>query len=68
LAIFSVDIDGVPLQTGRDNLGGMLSRYANLAVLARLGNPDDLANVVLFLASDLSRFVSGVILNVDGGI
>src|SRR5207245_7824086 len=44
------------------------TRYANLAALARLGNPDDLANVVLFLASDLSRFVSGVTLNVDGGI
>jgi len=42
--------------------------YANLAALGRLGDPDDIANAVLFLASDLSRFVSGVTLNVDGGI
>jgi 3-oxoacyl-[acyl-carrier protein] reductase len=44
------------------------TRYVKLAALARLGNPEDIANVVLFLASDLSRFVSGVTLNVDGGI
>jgi NAD(P)-dependent dehydrogenase (short-subunit alcohol dehydrogenase family) len=43
-------------------------RYSNLAALGRLGNPDDIAGVVLFLASDLSRFVSGVTINVDGGI
>lgn len=44
------------------------ARYANLAALGRLGNPDDIAGVALFLASDLSRFVSGVTINVDGGI
>ncbi|HXG12481.1 MAG TPA: 3-oxoacyl-ACP reductase family protein [Gemmataceae bacterium] len=44
------------------------TRYANLAALARLGQPDDIADVVLFLASDLSRFVSGITINVDGGI
>ena len=43
-------------------------RYAKLAALNRLGQPDEVAGAVLFLASDLSRFVSGVILNVDGGI
>jgi NAD(P)-dependent dehydrogenase (short-subunit alcohol dehydrogenase family) len=44
------------------------TRYANLAALARLGASEDIADVVLFFASDLSRFVSGVTLNVDGGI
>jgi NAD(P)-dependent dehydrogenase (short-subunit alcohol dehydrogenase family) len=44
------------------------ARYANLAALGRLGAPDDLADVVLFLASDLSRFVNGACLYVDGGI
>ncbi len=43
-------------------------RYANMAALGRLGQPDDIASVVLFLASDLSRFVSGTTINVDGGI
>ena len=44
------------------------ARYANLAALARLGQADDIAGPVLFFASDLSQFVSGVTLNVDGGI
>ncbi len=44
------------------------SRYEKLAALGRLGKPEDIAGVVLFLASDLSRFVSGATINVDGGI
>lgn len=35
--------------------------------LARFGEPDDYALAVLFLASDMSRFVTGQILAVDGG-
>jgi 3-oxoacyl-[acyl-carrier protein] reductase len=43
-------------------------RYAQLAALGRLGHPEDVADAALFLASDAARFVSGVTLNVDGGI
>jgi len=43
-------------------------RYASMAALGRLGQGDDIAGVALFLASDLSRFVSGTTINVDGGI
>jgi 3-oxoacyl-[acyl-carrier protein] reductase len=43
-------------------------RYAQLAALGRLGRPEDVADAALFLASDAARFVSGVTLNVDGGI
>jgi 3-oxoacyl-[acyl-carrier protein] reductase len=43
-------------------------RYASMAALGRLGQGDDIADVALFLASDLSRFVSGATINVDGGI
>lgn len=32
------------------------------------GYPDDVANLVLFLACDESRFISGEIINVDGGV
>lgn len=36
--------------------------------LGRLCDPDDVARAVLFLASDLSAFITGVLLPVDGGI
>jgi 3-oxoacyl-[acyl-carrier protein] reductase len=39
-----------------------------MASLGRLGAPDDIANVALFLASDMSSFVSGATIAVDGGI
>jgi NAD(P)-dependent dehydrogenase (short-subunit alcohol dehydrogenase family) len=35
--------------------------------VGRLGKPDEIASVVLFLASDESDFVSGATWNVDGG-
>jgi 3-oxoacyl-[acyl-carrier protein] reductase len=36
-------------------------------ILGRLGQPEEIANVVAFFASDLSRHVTGQVLNVDGG-
>ena len=35
--------------------------------LARIGEPIDVANAALYLASDESNWVTGTILNVDGG-
>ena len=43
-------------------------RYSGLAALKRLGGPEEIADVALFLSSDHASFVSGVTLNVDGGI
>ncbi|HYP39625.1 MAG TPA: SDR family oxidoreductase, partial [Chloroflexia bacterium] len=34
----------------------------------RYGQPEDVANAVLFLASDLAAYVTGQVLNVDGGM
>lgn len=36
--------------------------------LGRLGQPDDVAGPILFLASDLARYVTGAALLVDGGM
>lgn len=35
--------------------------------LGRIGEPDDVANVALFLASDLSSYITGAVVEVSGG-
>lgn len=37
------------------------------AVLGRLGDPQDVANVVVFLCSELARHITGAVIPVDGG-
>ncbi len=34
--------------------------------LGRVGEPEDVANAFLFLASDLASYITGVVLSVDG--
>ena len=36
--------------------------------LKRFGTPDEVANTALFLASSASSYITGVELNVDGGM
>lgn len=40
---------------------------AKMVPLGRLGTPDDIANVALFLASDESTYLTGSIISADGG-
>ncbi len=41
--------------------------YETRSMLGRVGEPEDIANAALFLASDESRFMTGQIMTVDGG-
>ena len=44
------------------------SIYAQRVPLKRLATPDDVAKVVLFLASDEASYLTGVVLPIDGGV
>ncbi|WP_326645678.1 SDR family oxidoreductase [Streptosporangium sp. NBC_01755] len=43
-------------------------RYRTMTALGRLGEPEEVADVVLFLSSDRSRYMTGETVHVDGGI
>ena len=47
---------------------GLVERRANAVPMGRMGDAFDVANAAAFLASDVSRYVTGVELLVDGGI
>lgn len=62
-----------------DVVDGLFARYENRAVgekkrlvgeavpLGRMGQPDDIAEPCVFLASDAARYITAQTLNVDGG-
>ena len=43
-------------------------KLINSSALKRPAEPKDIANVALFLASELSSFVTGQVIRADGGI
>jgi 3-oxoacyl-[acyl-carrier protein] reductase len=51
--------DGVPSE--------VLDKAREQAVLGRLGDPQDVAGVVLFLCSEVARHITGTVIPVDGG-
>lgn len=44
------------------------AEYAKAIPLGRMGSPEDVANTVLYLASDLSSYITGQVIRVDGGL
>jgi len=46
----------------------MNERIANRTVFKRPGEPQDVANAIAYLCSDLAAYVTGVALNVSGGV
>ena len=58
-------LDGMAAGISRDELKQKLARQVPLG---EVGDPDDVAHAVLYLASDESKFMTGAELKLDGGI
>lgn len=75
LARFGVRVNAVspgPIQQTA-LLGGLFEgeigeKIAKLVPMRRLGTPEDVADVVAFFVSDDSRYLTGQILSIDGGL
>jgi NAD(P)-dependent dehydrogenase (short-subunit alcohol dehydrogenase family) len=54
-------------QATRTVVGGIADAMVSSLAIKRLGQPDDLVGACLFLLSDEARWITGQIVNVDGG-
>jgi NAD(P)-dependent dehydrogenase (short-subunit alcohol dehydrogenase family) len=61
-------IDTPLLQAAVAKDPGALERLAAAIPLGRLGRPEEVANLVLFLASDLAAYITGGVFIADGGL
>ncbi|MCH8310018.1 MAG: SDR family oxidoreductase, partial [Chloroflexi bacterium] len=55
------DATGATYEEAMDDLTGMIP-------MGRVGRPEELANMVVFLASDAASYITGATIQVDGGV
>jgi NAD(P)-dependent dehydrogenase (short-subunit alcohol dehydrogenase family) len=68
VAIAPTLIETPGIETLRDSAAGeLLDSFVEKIPLGRIGVPDDIAKVALFLVSDAAAFITGVTVPVDGG-
>ena len=51
-----------------DNAEELLALWNSWHALERMGTPEEVANLIVFLASDELSFITGSILKIDGGM
>ena len=73
LGPFGINVNAVApgiMLTGpvKRQIAGREDDYIDSIPLRRLGNPTDVAHAVLFLSSSMSDYITGCVLDVNGGI
>ena len=58
------DTDMMKKNTPQKIIDDVISRVS----LRRVGNPEEIANVALLISSDLSSYITGQVIRVDGGM
>lgn len=56
------------IQTEKKLDQAIIDRYEGMTALGRLGRPEEIANAAVFLASDLSSYITGANIDATGGI
>lgn len=72
IAIITGGTRGIGYSTVRNMVAALpdkvIEPLINRIPLRRIGEPEDIANAFLFLASDMASYVTGEILSVDGAM
>lgn len=73
LGPYNIRVNSVAPGLTDTDMGNLMSKDLEIASLShqifqRKAKPDEIADAVLFFASDLSRFITGQVLRVDGGM
>lgn len=72
-APYNITVNSICPETFRTSIWGqapeqVIHEYAKmLSPNGRLGDPREIANLALFLASDLARYISGAAISIDAG-
>jgi NAD(P)-dependent dehydrogenase (short-subunit alcohol dehydrogenase family) len=59
---------GIAENYGRQAVEAKIAEIASRYPMARIGRPEEVGNLVAFLASDLSSFINGTCVVIDGGL
>jgi 3-oxoacyl-[acyl-carrier protein] reductase len=68
LGAYNINVNAVAPGFIRTAMTADLDHKVEMIPLLRLGQPEEVADVVLFLASERSRYITGATIDVNGGI
>ena len=68
-AAFNIRVNAIaPGFIDTEMVAGLSEKIIGAIGMKRLGKPEDVANLALFLASDISNYITGQVIGVDGGM